>query len=1331
MIDNVPVLDDDTSFECWEKDVRIWLLATKTEKQRRAASLVLAMKGRAKAICRNLDPETLQADDGVESVVNELKKVFEQDNTQTTFSSIEKFETLLREPNQSINDYISIFSERYRDLKTRLGGEDLYSTQILAYRLLSQANLGNEQRRLVRATCQEITFEGMASQLKKAFGEGVPNVNSASIKSEPESDKEEIFYNSNNYPVQCRICNKRGHTSSQCWSRNNTPGRQANNPNRDRDRRRWSNPEMSTNPNNYSQRTPNILQMDELRLVDEVGAMGVLDTGAAGTVCGERWLSLFEEVIAQRLTRTNYEKSFRFGAGDVVKSSFSVKIPAFVCDEVLEVDVFVLPIDIPLLLSRSTLQSWRAIVNLERNVLQIGSKYQSIKLTKSGHQTIDIVKDRPESILTMTEDNTIKLSPTTIAKKLHRYFAHGSRKKIVEMVKDSTHPQKDDIISALNSLSCEQCIKLSNRKPIRKVGLPRATRFNECVAMDLKMINDKWTLHMIDSFSRFSVIVPVKNKTGKEILEKIFRFWISIFGTPVSFMTDNGGEFVNEGFLELASKLEITLHSSPAESPWCNGVVERHNGILANMIMSTMKESRVSLEIACSWAASAKNSLTNQSGFSPHQLVFGKNPQMPTWLDRNSYQESMCEEEIIEENMIARQAARDSFIKLENDGRISRVLKHRGHVQDTSNYVAGDSVYYKREDNRSWFGIAQVVGHVDNQIIIKHGGALIRIHPSKVKRVEKDENEEIGKNSGTMEGNKDEEQEVVDEDDHGNDDEGRSVNEVKCREFNDDDGECDVENQEEEAGQAQVEDDAESKDTEERSKVWRNYPLRSRAHMEPEPEVLVSMEEESVIFFNAGGEDEIKEAKNVEMARLQEFDAYSEIDEGDAGSIISTRWVIVRKENGKVKARLVVRGFEEWRNGASGENNSPTVQKFAVRLLLSLAAHNGWRLKCMDITSAFLQSDKIQRNVFVRPPTDVRTEGKVWKLNKPLYGLGDASRNWYKTFSGALQEVCSMTTIDKTTFYQQNQDGKIIGMVTIHVDDVLIAGNDEFYRNIQPAISKFKIGKIEDSSFSYLGWEVQKEDNGTIRISQEKYRQSSKEDMLAKLMGIKRPVEENVSQKEADVMKACIGKLMWLSNQTMPHLSFPLLDLSTKRSWTGRDVKTLRKIVNSVQPLSIVFRNIDVTEATIEVFCDASLGNLSDFKSGHGFLVFLRQQDTYNLLAYSCGKVKRVVKSVFAAELYAVSEAVNYSIMIRKFITEVTGEKLKIVVRTDSKQVVESVRTISSMPREKATILELREVQHHHEEGEIEVEWIPSKLNPADVMTKNGVCPDVMFRYVM
>ena len=86
----------------------------------------------------------------------------------------------------------------------------------------------------------------------------------------------------------------------------------------------------------------------------------------------------------------------------------------------------------------------------------------------------------------------------------------------------------------------------------------------------------------------------------------------------------------------------------------------------------------------------------------------------------------------------------------------------------------------------------------------------------------------------------------------------------------------------------------------------------------------------------------------------------------------------------KAKARLVVRGFEDPELG-SLLTASPTCGRGMYRLAVQLCANRGWIPSCIDITTAFLQGEPLNRDVYLAPPRGYADDDVVWKL---LKGLG-------------------------------------------------------------------------------------------------------------------------------------------------------------------------------------------------------------------------------------------------------------------------------------------------------------------------------------------------------
>ena len=119
------------------------------------------------------------------------------------------------------------------------------------------------------------------------------------------------------------------------------------------------------------------------------------------------------------------------------------------------------------------------------------------------------------------------------------------------------------------------------------------------------------------------------NKKPESVVSALFSKWISTFGAPRKFLSDNGGEFNNKLMRCLGDHFGVNLMCTAAESPWSNGICERLNCIIGISVQKIVSDTKCNLTVALSWAVSARNALQNVPGYSPNQLVFGYNPLFP------------------------------------------------------------------------------------------------------------------------------------------------------------------------------------------------------------------------------------------------------------------------------------------------------------------------------------------------------------------------------------------------------------------------------------------------------------------------------------------------------------------------------------------------------------------------------------------------------------------------------------------------------------------------------------------------------------------------------
>ncbi|GJU35607.1 putative ribonuclease H-like domain-containing protein [Tanacetum coccineum] len=138
--------------------------------------------------------------------------------------------------------------------------------------------------------------------------------------------------------------------------------------------------------------------------------------------------------------------------------------------------------------------------------------------------------------------------------------------------------------------------------------------------------------------------------------------------------------------------------------------------------------------------------------------------------------------------------------------------------------------------------------------------------------------------------------------------------------------------------------------------------------------------------------------------------------------------------------------------------------------------------------SAFLY-DTIDKVVYVSQPlgfVDPKCPKKVYKVVKALYGLHQAPRAWYATFSTfLLKSGYRRGTIDMTLFIKKDKND--IMLVQVYVDDIIFGSTKRSWCDEFEALMKngFQMSSIGELTF-FLGLQVKQKEDG-IFISQDKY----------------------------------------------------------------------------------------------------------------------------------------------------------------------------------------------------------------------------------------------------
>ncbi|RLN39601.1 hypothetical protein C2845_PM01G10330 [Panicum miliaceum] len=256
-------------------------------------------------------------------------------------------------------------------------------------------------------------------------------------------------------------------------------------------------------------------------------------------------------------------------------------------------------------------------------------------------------------------------------------------------------------------------------------------------------------------------------------------------------------------------------------------------------------------------------------------------------------------------------------------------------------------------------------------------------------------------------------------------------------------------------------------------------------------ELLFTTAEEPTSFKEAEKHQCWQRAMEEEMKSIEENKTWSLIELPAGHKPIGLKWVfkVKRDEHGAIvkhKARLVAKGYVQRPGIDFDEVFAPVARLESVRLLLAVAAQEGWEVHHMDVKSAFLNGD-LAEEVYVAQPAGFVAGGaehKVLKLRKALYGLRQAPRAWNAKLDNILLSLgFQKSTAEHGVYVRGKGQARLI--VGVYVNDLIITGRHGIDKFKGEMMKLFKMSDLGLLSY-YLGLEVRQTEVG-ISIRQAAY----------------------------------------------------------------------------------------------------------------------------------------------------------------------------------------------------------------------------------------------------
>ncbi|KAL0313377.1 UNVERIFIED_CONTAM: Retrovirus-related Pol polyprotein from transposon TNT 1-94 [Sesamum radiatum] len=380
----------------------------------------------------------------------------------------------------------------------------------------------------------------------------------------------------------------------------------------------------------------------------------------------------------------------------------------------------------------------------------------------------------------------------------------------------------------------------------------------------------------------------------------------------------------------------------------------------------------------------------------------------------------------------------------------------------------------------------------------------------------------------------------------------------------------------------------------------------------------------------------------------------------------------------------------------------------------------------------------IEEEIFMDQPegfTTVGEEQKVCRLQRFIYGLKQASRNWNTHFDEVIQGCDFIKNDHDPCVYKIS--GSSVAYLVLYVNDILLIGNDfKMFRDIKAWLStQFSMKDMDEASY-ILGIKIYRDrsrrmlgltQSSSIEKVLKRFRMEySKRGFLPMRHGIKLSKKQSPKTNEelkrmSDIPYAsAVESIQYAVQCTRPDVAYALSVTSRYQACTGEvhwsAVKNILKYLRRTKDVFLIYSS---GELILEGYSDASFqSDDDDAKFQLGFVFKLNG----GVVAWKSSKQDTKADSTTKAEYIAASKATKETVWMKNYIQElgvVPSSAEPIVIFCDNNGAIAQAKKPRSHHRSKYILRRYHLLREMVGRGDCRMDRLSSAENIADLLTKS------------